>query len=213
MNADILAIFLTMFILIDPLGVSVVYLSLVNNAGLDTSQRRQVALRAPLIALIVLTLFVFFGTQLISALGILPGSLYIAGGILLFFIAMDLLFAKPKRTTRANRKEEEEFDGMEIAIFPLALPLLSGPGAITAILIFTSEQGGALSFSFLLLGIIALVLALAWLFMFSGNLILRILHRTGVTVIERIMGILLAGMSVQFVYDGLVRLGVLSSGG
>jgi multiple antibiotic resistance protein len=212
MNADLIAIFLTMFILIDPLGVSVVYLSLVNGASLSLRQRRQVAVRAPLIALLVLAAFVFFGRQLINALGILPGSLYIAGGILLFFIAMDLLFAKPKRTTKSGKKEEEEFDGMEIAIFPLALPLLSGPGAITAILIFTSEHGGRLDFAAILMGVIALVLGLAWLFMFAGDFILKVLHRTGVSVVERIMGILLAGMSVQFVYDGLARLGIIAGG-
>lgn len=199
-------VFLTLFILIDPLGVSMVYLSLVAGAGLDPSQRRMVATKAPVVAFAVLGLFIFFGRALINSLGILPGSLYVAGGILLFTVAMDLLFAKPKRMKGEDR---DPGYGTEIAVFPLALPLLSGPGAITAILIFTSERAGDMAFSVSLAVMVALILALAAGAMLGSEYIRRVLRRTGVSVIERIMGILLAGMSVQFVYDGLHLLKVL----
>ncbi|WP_144083013.1 MarC family protein [Salinispira pacifica] len=165
---EFIPVFLTMFILIDPLGVSMVYLSLVNSAHLNKHEERVVAFKAPGIAFFVLTLFIFFGRQLISALGIQPGSLYVAGGILLFFVAMDLLFGKAKRTTKTN-ENAGEYDGTEIAIFPLALPLLSGPGAITAILIFTSEHSESLGFTFILLGIVALVLFTAMIAMLGAD--------------------------------------------
>jgi len=199
-------VFLTLFILIDPLGVSMVYLSLVAGAGLDRAERRFVAMKAPVVAFGVLALFIFFGRALINSLGILPGSLYVAGGILLFSVAMDLLLGKPKRM---KGEGSEGGYGTDIAVFPLALPLLSGPGAITAILIFTSERSGDLAFSLSLTVMVAIILTLGVLAMLGSEYIRRVLRRTGVSVIERIMGILLAGMSVQFVYDGLHLLDVL----
>jgi multiple antibiotic resistance protein len=207
MLQDAFPVFLTLFILIDPLGVSMVYLSLVAGAGLDRADRRFVAMKAPVVAFGVLALFIFFGRGLINSLGILPGSLYVAGGILLFSVAMDLLLGKPKRTK--GEGNEGGGYGTDIAVFPLALPLLSGPGAITAILIFTSERASDLAFSLTLTVMVAIILALGALAMLGSEYIRRVLRRTGVSVIERIMGILLAGMSVQFVYDGLHLLEVL----
>lgn len=206
MMQDAFPVFLTLFILIDPLGVSMIYLSLVSGAGLDRSERRFVAVKAPVVAFGVLTLFIFFGRGLINSLGILPGSLYVAGGILLFSVAMDLLLGKPKRMKGEGNNSGY---GTDIAVFPLALPLLSGPGAITAILIFTSERAGDLAFSLSLAIMVAIILSLGVLAMLGSEYIRRVLRRTGVSVIERIMGILLAGMSVQFVYDGLHLLEVL----
>jgi len=206
MLQDAFPVFLTLFILIDPLGVSMVYLSLVAGAGLDRGERRFVAMKAPVVAFGVLALFIFFGRGLINSLGILPGSLYVAGGILLFSVAMDLLLGKPKRMKGEGSSGGY---GTDIAVFPLALPLLSGPGAITAILIFTSERAGDMAFSLSLTVMVAIILALGVLAMLGSEYIRRVLRRTGVSVIERIMGILLAGMSVQFVYDGLHLLEVL----
>ncbi len=206
MVQDAFPVFLTLFILIDPLGVSMVYLSLVAGAGLERSERRFVAMKAPVVAFGVLALFIFLGRGLINSLGILPGSLYVAGGILLFSVSMDLLLGKPKRMQGEGNNGGY---GTDIAVFPLALPLLSGPGAITAILIFTSERAGDLAFSLSLTVMVAIILALAVFAMLGSEFIRRVLRRTGVSVIERIMGILLAGMSVQFVYDGLHLLEVL----
>lgn len=205
MVQQIIPIFLALFILIDPLGVSMIYLSL--TAEMPLAKRRKIALRAPLIAFIVLGLFIFLGQTIIGALGIMPGSLYVAGGILLFFVATDLLFAKPKRTKTSE--QEEDSPGQDMAIFPLALPLLSGPGAITAILLYLSDNPHNLVFSLVLLGVVAVVLGLGVIFMLGSRFVRKVLRDTGVKVIERIMGILLAGMSVQFVYNGLVKLEIL----
>ena len=204
---EYIPVFLTMFIIVDPPGVSMSYLGLAHGAGLGQRGRRLVALKGPGIAFVVLSLFIFLGRQLINALGIQPGSLFIAGGILLFFVATDLLFAHPRRTTATETDNERDHD--DIAIFPIALPLIAGPGAITAILIFSSDNQGSLAFSFVMLLIVALVLVITSLMMLGADMISKILGKVGVNVIGRIMGILLAGMSVQFVYNGLVRLGVL----
>ena len=200
--SQLFPIFLTFFILIDPLGISMIFLSL--SARYPEQQRRKIARKAPLIAFLVLSSFIYFGPALIQALGIEPGSLYIAGGILLFLIAIDLLFGSRRRTKTSDPKEDEETD---ITVFPLALPLMSGPGAITAVLLFVSEPGQSLVSSLTLQAIIGLVLFLASITMTISSTLSRILGKTGVMVIERIMGILLSGMSVQFVVNGLSRLG------
>ncbi len=204
MFQELFAIFLTFYILIDPLGVSMIYVSLTGH--LDGPQKRKTAIKAPLIAFLVLSIFIFLGPAIIQALGIHPGSLYVAGGILLFLIAIDLLFGRFRRTKSTPQNESEETT--DVSVFPLAMPLLSGPGAITAVLLFLSDPGRVWWHQVRLQIIIAGVLFTACCAMLASSIIARVLRKTGVMVIERIMGILLSGMSVQFVYLGLQRLGV-----
>jgi multiple antibiotic resistance protein len=181
-----------------------VYLSLTSNYS--TTKKRSIALKSPLIAFIVLSSFIYLGPGIIEALGIQPASLYIAGGILLFLIAVDLLFGKPRRTKASDPEEDE--DENDPTVFPLALPLLSGPGAITAVLLFLSDHSGGFWFPLTLQLVVGLVLALGTGTMLISSYLAKVLRKTGVMVIERIMGILLSGMSVQFVLAGLEKLGM-----
>ena len=213
--SGIVTTFIAIFIVVDPFGIVPFFISL--TAGFDARRRRRTIVKASLIAFVVLALFIFAGSAILRFLGIQPGSFYIAGGILLFLVSIDLLFGKPGRTKtsspdtgQAARLPEAERD--DVSIFPLAVPMLAGPGTITTILLYVSAGRGAVEITVLTV-CVAIALACAMLTMSLSATFLRVLGRTGVSVIERIMGILLSGLSVQFVYDGIVRLGLRSASG
>lgn len=205
---EIVTTFLAIFIVVDPFGIVPFFISL--TAGFDARRRRRTVLKASLIAFVVLLLFIFAGSAILRFLGIQPGSFYIAGGILLFLVSIDLLFGKPGRTKTPPQEpgiEQPHVEREDVSIFPLAVPMLAGPGTITTILLYVSAGRGAAELS-VLTACVAVALACAVLTMSLSAAFLRVLGRTGVSVIERIMGIILAGLSVQFVYDGIVRLGI-----
>lgn len=209
---EIVTTFLAIFIVVDPFGIVPFFISL--TAGFDGPRRRRTIAKASLTAFVVLLVFIFAGSAILRFLGIQPGSFYIAGGILLFLVSIDLLFGKPGRTKTAPQEPGAAVPPVEqrddVSIFPLAVPMLAGPGTITTILLYVSAGRGAVEIS-VLTACVAVALACAALTMSLSAAFLRVLGRTGVSVIERIMGILLAGLSVQFVYDGIVRLGLLGA--
>ncbi len=203
--SEIITIFLAVFIVVDPFGIVPVFISLTA----DFPPRRRIAtiLKALAVAFVVLALFTFTGNAILRFLGIQPGSFYIAGGILLFIASLDLLLGKPGRTKTSGAAREQERE--DVSVFPLAVPMLAGPGTITTILLYASEEHNPLFILPTLLGSVALSLAAAGVTMYLSSFFLRLLGRTGVSVIERIMGIVLAALSVQFVYDGLVKLKIV----
>ena len=204
--SQIVTIFLAVFIVVDPFGIVPVFISL--TAGFSPRRRRATIVKAVLVAFVVLCIFIFSGSAILRFLGIQPGSFFIAGGILMFIVSMDLLLGKPGRTKTSG---DEGGDGRDdVSIFPLSIPMLAGPGAITTILLYVSEDKLPGIILPILVGSVALALALAGVTMFLSSFFLRVLGRTGVSVIERIMGIVLTGLSVQFVYDGLLKLGVVA---
>ncbi len=203
--SEIITIFLTVFIVVDPFGIVPVFISL----AADFSPRRRTAtiLKALSVALVVLCVFIFTGNAILRFLGILPGSFFIAGGILLFIASLDLLLGRPGRTKTSGARGQEERE--DVSVFPLAIPMLAGPGTITTILLYVSEEKNPLFILPALVGSVALSLAAAGVTMYLSTFFLRVLGRTGVSVIERIMGIVLTALSVQFVYDGLVKLKIV----
>jgi multiple antibiotic resistance protein len=205
--SQIVTIFLAVFIVVDPFGIVPVFISL--TGGLSAARRRTTILKSVVVAFVVLCLFIFTGSIILRFLGIQPGSFFIAGGILMFIVSIDLLLGKPGRTKTSSSGTEE--DREDVSIFPLAIPMLAGPGAITTVLLYVSEDSLASFIPLVLVGSVALALAIAALTMAASSFFLRVLGKTGVSVIERIMGIVLTGLSVQFVYDGLVKLGVLTA--
>ena len=206
--STIVTIFLTVFIVVDPFGIVPVFISL--TGGLSRQRRRRTITKAVVVAFVVLCVFIFTGNAILRFLGIQPGSFFIAGGILMFIVSIDLLLGKPGRTKTSGEESDEERE--DVSIFPLAIPMLAGPGAITTVLLYVGEDKlrPALMLP-VLTGAVALALACAGLTMFLSSFFLRVLGKTGVSVIERIMGIILTGLSVQFVYDGLLKLGVLAA--
>lgn len=198
-------IFLTIFIVVDPLGIVPIFISL--TGGLSPARRRSTILKSVLAAFFILCLFVFLGSRILGSLGILPGSFSVAGGILLFLISIDLLFGTPGRTKVSSEDPGQERE--DVSVFPLAIPMLAGPGAITTILLQVSDRGVSWPLLAVLLGSVAVSLGCAALTMYLSGFFLKSLGRTGVSVVERLMGLILAGLSVQTVYDGLVTLRVL----
>ncbi len=203
---EIVTVFLAIFIVVDPFGIVPVYLSL--TAGFSPQRLRSTILKSTIVAFVVLCLFIFTGNAILRFLGIQAGSFFIAGGILMFIVSIDLLLGKPGRTKTSEASEDRE----DVSIFPLAIPMLAGPGAITSILLYGSEEPTLGYIRLILVGSVVLALVCAGLTMRLSSFFIRVLGTTGVSVIERIMGIVLTALSVQFVYDGLQKLGILAKG-
>ncbi len=202
MLQEFFAMFFTFFIVVDPLGVIPLYVSL--TGFYPEERKRKTILRALLTAGTVLLFFILLGKSILLFLGIKPGSFFIAGGILLFTVSMDMLFAVPKRT----KTSEQERDADDVSIFPLGIPIIAGPGTITTILLYVSRESSGPALMGALAGVLLLVLAIAGAAMHLSRYFVKVLGNTGLSVIERIMGLVLSGLSVQFIYDGLIKLGV-----
>ncbi|MDR2490921.1 MAG: MarC family protein [Spirochaetaceae bacterium] len=208
MLAKFLPVFLSMFIMMDPIGLVPLYIGI---TALNTAEeKKRIIRKAVCIAFILSCFFTIAGKYILELLQIESGSFYIAGGITLFIVALEMLFGRTTATKVSARQPQDDEQRVSVAIFPLAIPMLVGPGTITTIILFTSEDSGGLSVMLMLFTAIVLVLIIVYLMLSASDLILKRLGRTGVTVLERIMGMLLSGMAVQFVYDGLLKLNVVN---
>ncbi|ETA52055.1 MarC family protein [Ponticoccus alexandrii] len=194
--------FATLFVVIDPVGLTPIFIAL--TADTDDQHRRAVALRAVLIAGAILTLFAFFGEAVLGFIGISMPAFRIAGGILLFLTALDMLF---QRRTKRREDQADEEDFPDPSVFPIAIPLIAGPGAIATMILLAGRAEGGLGMA-AVLGVMAAVLMLALLLFLSAGVIERGLGRTGINVVTRLLGMLLAALSVQFVLDGLRDFGL-----
>ncbi|TBH20862.1 MarC family protein [Thermus thermamylovorans] len=191
--------FLTLFVVVDPVGLVPVFLAL---AGDRPPQRQaQIARKAVLVAGGLLVCFFFFGRGLLEYLGISLEALRVAGGILLFRIATEMVFAHHERETAEEKDEARE--RADISVFPLAIPLIAGPGALASVLILGGEAREVPGGSAVVFLTAFLVLFLAYLFLRGAASVRRALGRTGVNVVTRVLGILLAALAVQFVADGV----------
>ncbi|WP_425071060.1 MarC family protein [Sagittula sp. S175] len=198
----LISAFATLFVVVDPIGLTPIFIALTQ--GTPAPQRRAIAIRATVIALILLTLFAFFGEAVLGFIGITMPAFRIAGGILLFITALDMLF---ERRTKRREDQAEADHPPDPSVFPLAIPLIAGPGAIATMILLAGETDGALGMA-AILGVMALVLALAFLLFLAAGVIERALGQTGITVTTRLLGMLLAALSVQFVLDGLRAFGI-----
>ena len=198
--------FVTMLVTLDPPGLAPVFIGL--TLGMTEAARREVALRATIIAFAILAAFAFSGGAVMDALGISIPAFRIAGGLLLFYIAFDMIFV-----LRAQRKQELASDAMTIdhirnvAAFPLAIPLMSGPGSITATMLLAGRAGSDWPALGGLMGIIALVMLLCYLTFLTAERVSRLLGTTGNVVLTRMLGVVLAALAVQFVINGVLTVG------
>lgn len=192
----ILQSFLTLFVVVDPVGVAVLFLGLAGSRS--QAERRGIARKAVLVAAGVMATFALIGSAILNHLGITLSAFRVAGGLLLLKIAADMVFAQRERETK--EEAEEALGRPDISVFPLAIPLLAGPGALAGVMILAASGGpeaqGAVYGSILLVSLIAYVslVAAEWIF--------RLLGQTGINVVTRILGILLAALAVQYVADG-----------
>jgi multiple antibiotic resistance protein len=203
-SAFLISAFVTLFVVMDPIGLTPVFIAL--TSGATARHRRAVALRACAIAAALLCLFAFFGEQVLGFIGISMPAFRIAGGILLFLTALDMLFER--RTKRRENTAEAEEDFPDPSVFPLAIPLLAGPGAITSVILLMGQADDATGIVSVL-GVMLGVLLIALAFFLMAGVIERALGKTGITVVTRLLGMLLAALSVQFVLDGLRAVGVV----
>lgn len=194
--------FVTLLVTVDPPGLAPVFLGL--TFGMARSVKREVALRATLIAFAILAAFAFGGGALMNALGISIPAFRIAGGLLLFYIAFEMIFE-----LRRERKREFASDAVEIdhvrdfAAFPLAIPLMSGPGSITATILLAGRANGDWQALAGLMAIVALVMLLCYVTFLLAEQVGRLLGTTGNLVLSRMLGVVLAALAVQFVIDGV----------
>ena len=200
----VVAALVTLLVVVDPVGLTPAFLGV--TAGLPRPARRQVALRACLIAFVILAGAALAGDWLLRTLSISLPAFRIAGGLLLFSIASEMVFGVriARQSETAGKAVEEHV--RDIAAFPLAIPLMAGPGAITAAVLLAGRAGGDPFRLGVLIAIVAAVMAACLVvFAFAGQ-VERLLGRTGNTVLSRLLGVLLAAMAVQFVVDGVKAL-------
>jgi multiple antibiotic resistance protein len=191
----------TLLVVVDPIGLVPTYLAITN--GLPAKARRSVALRACLIAAAILAGSALVGDWLLRTLSITLPAFRIAGGLLLFSIASEMVFGV--RIARQSKAAEEVIEDhvRNIAAFPLAIPLMAGPGAITATVLLAGRSGGDPLRLGLLLAVIAVVLAICLLVFTVAARIGKLIGTTGNIVMSRLLGVLLAALAVQFVIDGV----------
>ncbi len=195
-----LTAFLTLFVIIDPIGLSSLFLGATD--GYSPQRRRSTALRAVVIAAGILIAFLFAGGSLLLYLGVSIDALRIAGGLLLFKVAFDMVLARRERQTESE--EEEAHEREDVAVFPLAIPLIAGPGAFATLLVLATEIESEPVHLAILVGAVLVVLLLVYIGFRLATPIQRILGDTGTAVITRVLGIILAALAVQLVIDAVV---------
>ena len=197
----------TFFATIGPADLLLVYPALTQKFSRE--ERRAAALRSVVIATAILLFFALTGNALLNLFGVSLPALRTAGGILLLLISLDMVFARHSGATGTTPEEENEARTREdITVFPLATPLIAGPGAISATILLTSSAHSQLDWA-AVLGALLLILLLSYVAMRLAQPIGRLLGLTGLTVVSRIVGILLAALAVQFLFDGIKASGLV----
>lgn len=196
-----LSAFITMFVVIDPPGCAPIYAGLTK--GATQAQRRNMAIRATIIAGAILLTFALFGEALLGALHIELDSFRIAGGLMLFLIALDMVFEK--RTQRREERAEKVAATPEIedvSVFPMAMPMLAGPGAIASIMLLMSKSQGTQG-TLVVLGALFIVLLMTMVALIAAGPLMKLFGDRVEAVITRLLGVLLAALAAQYVIDGL----------
>ena len=195
------ATFLTMLVVMDPVGLAPVFIALAGNR--PSFERRAIAVRAVLVAGGITLLFGLVGRPLLERLGISLDAFRVAGGVLLFLIALDMVFARQSGSRETPEEEREAQERQDISVFPIAIPLIAGPGTLASVMILAGDaHGRPLQLTVVLL-VTLLVLTLCYLALRLSGQIARLVGLTGVNVVTRVLGVLLGALAVQYVADGV----------
>lgn len=197
----LLSAFVTLFIVIDPVGVAWLFVALMRDT--DKQARHRMATRAVMLAGVILLVFYFSGDILLRWMGISLPAFKIAGGVLLLLLAIDMVFARQSglRSTTAGETYEAEHK-KDISVFPLAFPMIAGPGALTSVLLMSANAAHTVLLWYLVV-ILILVLAVTLLCLMYAQRLSHLLGQTGANVISRLLGLILAALAVQFMIDGI----------
>ncbi|GAA4823327.1 MarC family protein [Sphingosinicella ginsenosidimutans] len=202
MSALFASAFVTFLLVIDPPGCAPIFAGLTR--GATGAHRRTMAIRAVLVASAILLFFALLGEDLLRALGISLSAFRIAGGIMLFLIAVDMVFEK-RTERREHRAEEVRASEVEdISVFPMAIPMIAGPGSIASVMLLTARSEG-LAETLVVLAALAATMVLTLFALLAAAPLMKLLGRKTEAMITRVLGVLLAALAVQFVLDGLHR--------
>lgn len=204
---SLLNAFITLLVTADPIGNAPLFLGL--TVGLTAAVRRSIAIKGSFISFLILTLFAVTGTSILDAVGITIDAFRIAGGLLLFVTAFEMIYGQ-----RQERREETTSAAVaeraaDLAVFPLAIPLLAGPGTISATILLSSQlaaeaTGSHWAATFSLIAVIALLMVLTAAILVAAELLDKYISNTGKLVLTRLLGVLLAALSVQYIADGIL---------
>jgi multiple antibiotic resistance protein len=198
--------FVIFFVIVDPIGVAVIFAGLIPHA--DREMRRRIAIQAVTIAGVLIFLFGAIGEPVLTALGVTMPAFRIAGGLLLFLLATDMVFARQSGMRKPTAPEESELRhqrDIDIAVFPLAFPLLAGPGALTSIVLSVGRAHGFLEIASVF-GSMLIVLGLTLVALLTAGRVTKLLGVTGANVIGRVLGVILAAIAAQYVVDGITQI-------
>jgi len=202
--------FTTFFATIAPLDVAAMFAALTPNA--TAAEKRSMAIRGTMISAAILLSFALVGEIVLATLGISLAALKVAGGILLLLIGIEMVFARSSGGTSTTDEEDQEaIASKDIAVFPLATPLIAGPGAMGATILLMANAKGDLISEGIIIGALLSVLLLTLVLLLLTNQVLRLFGITAMYVISRVFGVLLTALAVQFMFDGLAQSGLLGN--
>ena len=201
--------FTTFFVTISPIEAAAMFAAI--TAGNTAAHRRTMAIRGTLIASGIMLAFALFGESLLSTLGISLAALRTAGGILLLLIGIDMVFARSSGGTSTTADETQEAQQKsDVSVFPLATPLIAGPGAMGAAILLMANTQGEWKTQAVVIACLLAVLLITFVALLGATYIQKILGVTGLQVISRIFGVLLSALAVQFIFDGIGQSGLLA---
>jgi multiple antibiotic resistance protein len=200
MTEELLKFFVLFFVVVEPISLVPLFAAL--TAGADEAFRRRMALRSVVLAGGVLALFAFGGAWFLKTMGISIAAFRIAGGVMLFLIALEMVFARESGTRTTTEELDESRKRADISVFPLAFPFIAGPGALAIVLLTFGASRGEWALSAGLFGVVIAVLAITYALMRLTPLVMRVMGVTGANVVNRLSGVVLAALAVQFIVDG-----------
>ena len=211
---NLLNAFITLFVTIDPIGNAPLFLGL--TVGLSAAVRRAIAIRGSVISFAILTLFAITGTTILDAIGITIDAFRIAGGLLLFVTAFEMIYGQRQERRKETTSAAMADHAANLAVFPLAIPLLAGPGTISATILLTSQfsaesSGNHWVATLSLVAVIAVLMILTAAVLVTAELLDKYIGNTAKLVLTRLLGVLLAALSVQYIADGVLAFPMYSS--
>lgn len=193
--------FVVFFVVVEPVSLIPLFAGLTE--GANEAYKRLMAFKASAISLGICILFALVGAKFLDVMGISLNSFRIAGGTLLFLISLDMVFARTSGTRSTTPEQEESMKREDISVFPLAFPFIAGPGALATILLTAGEVWGRPVLFAGFLGVVALVIAVCLAVMLAAPRLMNVLGVTGAAVMNRLSGVILAALAVQFITDGI----------